>query len=117
MPTLEKLGYSDLQSLLNRGKERYEIYCTPCHGTLGNGQGPVAERGFAGVLDIASETYQGTIGRIYNAINKGGPLMPSYAYQIKVNDRWAIVAYVKVLQQAAKDPSYTKTAPAPTQNN
>jgi mono/diheme cytochrome c family protein len=106
MPKLERLGFKDTASLLKRGQERYEIYCTPCHGSLGNGKGLVAQRGFPNVLDIAAPAYLAPLGKIYSAINKGGAIMPSYAYQIKVKDRWAIVAYVKLLQKAAADPAY-----------
>ena len=106
MPSLERLGFKDTTALLKRGKERYEIYCTPCHGSLGDGQGLVAQRGFPNVVNIATPDYKAPLGQIYKVINQGGSLMPSYAYQIKVKDRWAIVAYVKVLQKAAADPSY-----------
>ncbi|MCM8537104.1 MAG: cytochrome c [Lentisphaeraceae bacterium] len=108
MPSLDRLGFKDTASLLARGKERYEIYCTPCHGSLGNGKGLVAQRGFPNVLDISTANYKAPLGQIYKAINIGGAVMPSYAYQIKVRDRWAIVAYVKVLQKAAADPAFAK---------
>ena len=112
MPSLERLGFKDTDALLARGKERYEIYCTPCHGSLGDGQGLVAKRGFPNVLNISTPDYKAPLGQIYKAINQGGAVMPSYAYQIKVKDRWAIVAYVKVLQKAAADPKYVNTAEA-----
>lgn len=103
-PSLKKLGFSNVQELLKRGQERYDIYCAPCHSKTGDGLGPVAQRGYPGVLNLT--TYVGDAGRAYNAINKGGAIMPSYAYQIKVRDRWAIVAYLEILKSAAKDTQY-----------
>ncbi|MCH2206585.1 MAG: cytochrome c [Lentisphaerales bacterium] len=110
MPSIERLGFKSTDALLARGKERYEIYCTPCHGSLGDGNGLVAQRGFPNVVNIATPDYKAPLGQIYKAINQGGAVMPSYAYQIKVKDRWAIVAYVKVLQKAAADPAYANAA-------
>ncbi|NQZ57024.1 MAG: cytochrome c [Lentisphaeraceae bacterium] len=103
-PSLEKLGFSDVKALLKRGQQRYDIYCAPCHSKTGDGQGAVAQRGFPGVLNLT--TYAGEAGKAYNAIYKGGPIMPSYAYQIKVRDRWAIVAYLEILKSAAQDAQY-----------
>ena len=110
IPDLKTLGFANKKELLKRGQQRYEIYCTPCHGSTGDANGPVSEAvrgkgiGFPGILDFTADTYvaASSAGKTYNAINKGGAIMPSYAYQIKVRDRWAIVAYVKVLQEAAQ---------------
>ena len=109
IPDLKALKFDSTAAMLKRGQQRYEIYCTPCHGSIGDAKGPVTDyargtgNGYAGVLDFTSKVYADSapVGKIYNAINKGGALMPSYAYQIKVRDRWAVVAYVKVLQEAA----------------
>ena len=109
IPTLKDLGFANEVDMLKRGKERYDIYCLPCHGATGDGKGPVTTfargdaNGFPGVLNFTDPIYadSASVGQIYKAINEGGALMPAYAYQIKVRDRWAVVAYVKVLQQAA----------------
>ncbi len=85
-----------------RGEGRYAIYCTPCHGNLGNGKGPVADAGMevppANFLDQrVKDLYAGKIySAIRNGVNNGN--MPSYAAQIPVDDRWAIVSYVRKLQ-------------------
>tara|TARA_R110000868_G_scaffold383578_9_gene650722 strand:+ start:14883 stop:15890 length:1008 start_codon:yes stop_codon:yes gene_type:complete len=89
------------QSFLYRGKERYEIYCTPCHGITGDGQG-IIMTGQYGYVPAPSFHQQrlreATDGEIYSAIYNGVRNMPSYAHQIKVEDRWAIVGYIRALQ-------------------
>jgi mono/diheme cytochrome c family protein len=102
-----------------RGKNRYNIYCAPCHGPKLDGQGTVAQKGLDGKPrltvpppDLHSERIakEMIVGKIYSAIvngvNEGN--MPSYASQISADDRWAIVAYVKSAQML-KDPSVPKT--------
>lgn len=96
---------------LRRGQERYEIYCTPCHASSGNGEGIVhqralvlMERGDAvwvqpSILYDEQRRVQ-PIGQIYNTITHGIRNMPAYRSQIPTDDRWAIAAYVKALQQA-----------------
>jgi len=93
---------------LQRGRERYEIYCSPCHGLAGFGDGMVAMR--------ADELLEGTwtpptsfhtdllrerpAGHLFNTISNGIRNMPAYGPQIPVQDRWAIVAYVRALQRS-----------------
>ena len=92
--------------LLDRGQERYNIYCAPCHGVSGNGNGPVnaraaslAEGTWTPPTDLASQTVvDRPVGHLYNTIAKGIRNMPSYGAQIDPKDRWAIVAYVRALQ-------------------
>ena len=103
--------------LLQRGRERYTIYCAACHGQGGYGDGAVALRaaeiqaangdaaGWVAPKNYHSEDMrQQPVGKLYNTIANGVRSMPAYAKQISVLDRWAIVAYVKALQrsQAAK---------------
>ena len=89
------------QSFLYRGKERYEIYCTPCHGITGDGQGIIMTGGYG---YVPAPTYhqdrlrEAPDGELYSAIFNGVRNMPSYAHQIKVEDRWAIVGYIRALQ-------------------
>lgn len=89
------------RELLYRGKERYEIYCTPCHGGTGKGDGIIITGGYG---YVPAPTYhqdrlrEATDGELYSAIYNGVRNMPSYATQIPVNDRWAIVAYIRALQ-------------------
>lgn len=86
--------------LLNRGKERYDIYCAPCHNYNGNGQGMVVQFGFPEPVSFVSEQrlLDSPVGYFYNAITNGFGRMYSYASRIEPEDRWAISAYVKALQ-------------------
>ncbi|TVR53955.1 MAG: cytochrome c [Puniceicoccaceae bacterium] len=89
------------QQLMARGRERYNIYCTVCHGTLGDGAGITREYGM-----IATPTFHDARlrdmpdGEIYEVITNGRNLMGHYRYQISKEDRWAIVAYVRALQRS-----------------
>ena len=86
---------------MKRGEERYDIYCTPCHGPTGAGDGMVAKRGFAGVANLHDERIRGLAeGELFNAVTNGVRLMPGYALQIAEKDRWAIVAYLRALQRS-----------------
>jgi mono/diheme cytochrome c family protein len=86
-------------ALVRRGQERYGIYCTPCHGQIGRGDGMVVQRGYRRPPSFHIDRLRGeTPGYIYDVVTKGFGAMPDYASQIPVADRWAIVAYVRVLQ-------------------
>jgi mono/diheme cytochrome c family protein len=96
------------EALMNRGRERYGIFCAPCHGLSGYGDGMVARR--------ADKLQEGTwvpptsyhtaavrarpVGHIFNTITNGIRTMPPYGPQIPVEDRWAIAAYVRALQRS-----------------
>lgn len=110
LPSLEKLGFKSTQEMLMRGKERYNIYCTPCHGALGDGNGAVALRGFPNVISLVDPKAPKSHGQVFKAITFGGAVMASYAYQIKVRDRWAIAAYVELLAKTAQSPEFIKAA-------
>lgn len=92
--------------LLNRGQERFNIFCAPCHGLSGNGNGPVnisatalAEGTWTPPTDLATQTVADQLdGKIYNTIKNGIRNMPAYGPQISPEDRWAIVAYVRAIQ-------------------
>lgn len=87
------------EAMLRRGEERFDIYCTPCHGLTGDGKGIVIARGM-----LAPPTYhQDRIrhmpdGQLYTTITNGIRNMPGFYAQIPTDDRWAIVAYVRALQ-------------------
>src|SRR5579871_2300902 len=82
-----------------RGQERFNIYCAPCHGELGNGDGVVVQRGFVPPPTYHQDRLRNVqVGYLYNVITGGLPPMPSYANQIPVRDRWDIVAYIRALQ-------------------
>jgi hypothetical protein len=87
------------EAVLARGRERYGIYCTPCHGLAGYGDGMVIQRGFRRASSFHVDRVRAEpVGYFYDAITNGFGAMPSYAAQIPVEDRWAIVAYVRALQ-------------------
>jgi mono/diheme cytochrome c family protein len=84
---------------LARGRQRYNIYCTPCHGLVGDGNGMVVQRGLRQAASFHQDRLrQETPGYFYDVITNGFGAMPDYATQIPVQDRWLIVAYVKALQ-------------------
>jgi mono/diheme cytochrome c family protein len=89
--------------LLNRGQERYTIYCQPCHGPVGNGQGVTSKFGVGGIADLHQRRIvEMTDGQIFYTITHGSPagLMGPYGPMIPVEDRWAIVSYVRALQRS-----------------
>ena len=90
------------RALLLRGQERFNIYCSPCHGRLGMGDGMIPQRGAPGMKMPPSYGIErlrtAPIGYFFNVMTEGYGQMPTYAPQIPVHDRWAIAAYVRVLQ-------------------
>jgi len=87
-------------AFVKRGQQRYNIYCTPCHSPSGDGQGTVVKRGFLPPPNFHQEKVRAfEDGYIYHVITEGVRNMPDYKKQIPVNDRWAIVAYVRALQK------------------
>ncbi len=84
---------------VTRGKERYEIFCSTCHGLTGNGDGMIVRRGFRRAASFNDDRLrQAPVGHYFDAITNGWGAMPSYATQIPAEDRWAIIAYVRALQ-------------------
>ena len=85
--------------LLQRGRERYDIYCAVCHGMTGEGNGRVVQRGFPPPPTYHSERLRNApIGHFYDVITNGYGVMYSYASRVEPNDRWAIAAYIRALQ-------------------
>jgi mono/diheme cytochrome c family protein len=88
--------------LLDRGEQRFNIYCQPCHGRSGRGDGPATRRGGGMTPEPVNLHMQklqpAKLGYIYNVIAFGKGNMNSYAAQVPVEDRWAIAAWVRVLQ-------------------
>jgi mono/diheme cytochrome c family protein len=85
--------------LLQRGEERYKIFCTPCHGLQGDGNGMIVMRGMKHPPSYHEPRLrQVTNGYIFDVITNGFGAMLNYSAQIPVRDRWAIVAYVRALQ-------------------
>lgn len=97
--------------LLHRGQERFDIYCSPCHGRTGDGNGMVAQRGVKIPADLHTDRLRKVPpGYLYQVIKNGYGAMGDYGDQIPVNDRWAIVAYVRALQ-LSRDASLNDVPP------
>jgi mono/diheme cytochrome c family protein len=98
---------------VKRGKERYEIFCSACHGLTGNGDGMIVRRGFRRAASFNDDRLrQAPVGHFFDAITNGWGAMPSYAPQIPTEDRWAIITYVRALQLSQQGQSNSKE-PAP----
>jgi mono/diheme cytochrome c family protein len=88
-------------ALLERGQERYRIYCTPCHSELGDGHGMVVQRGFPPPPSYHIDRLrQAPVQHIYDVITNGYGAMYSFADRVQPADRWAIVAYIRALQRS-----------------
>ena len=86
---------------LTRGQQRFEIFCQPCHGTTGGGDGFIVRRGFPRPPTYHSDRLRGVPDRyLYDVIKNGYGDMYPYGDRVDANDRWAIVAYIRALQLA-----------------
>ena len=110
------------EKVLDRGQERYNIYCSPCHDRTGGGNGMVIQRGFKRQPPSyhIDRLRQADVGYFFDVITNGFGSMPDYRAQIAPRDRWAIVAYIRALQYAQHAPASeipggdpTKLAPPP----
>jgi mono/diheme cytochrome c family protein len=85
--------------LLDRGHERFNIYCSECHGRIGDGNGMIPSRGFRRPPSYHSVSLRtAKTGHFFDVMTNGFGAMPPYAAQVSVRDRWAIVAYIRALQ-------------------
>jgi len=89
--------------VMARGQERFDIFCAPCHGRTGQGDGMVVRRGYRRPPSIHQDRLRAApAGHFFDVITNGFGAMPDYATQIKAQDRWAIVAYVRALQLSGR---------------
>jgi hypothetical protein len=87
------------EAFLKRGQDRYNIYCTPCHDLTGYGKGMVVRRGFKAPPSFHIDRLrEAPAGYHFDVITNGFGAMLNYSAQIRVEDRWAIVAYIRALQ-------------------
>jgi mono/diheme cytochrome c family protein len=94
------------EKVLNRGEERYNIFCTPCHGATGDGKGMVVQRGYKEPPSFHLDRLrQAAPGHFFDVMTNGFGAMPDYRAQISPRDRWAIIAYVKALQLSQHTPA------------
>lgn len=114
---VEVIPLAITEDVLKRGKARYEVFCSVCHGLTGYGDGMIVRRGFRRAASFHSDALrQAPVGHYFDAITNGWGAMPSYAAQIPVQDRWAIVAYIRALQLSQQNTAAqsSTSAPAPT---
>jgi cytochrome c553 len=87
------------RELLDRGQQRYDIYCAPCHDRSGNGEGMIVQRGYRQPPSYHIDRLrQAPIGHFFDVMTNGFGAMPDYAAQVQPRDRWAIAAYIRALQ-------------------
>ena len=100
--------------MVTRGRERYDIFCSACHCLTGNGDGMIVRRGFRRAASFNDDRLrQAPVGHFFDAITNGWGAMPSYAPQIPVEDRWAIIAYIRALQLSQEKVAQTPSAAPP----
>lgn len=101
------------EELLERGADRYAIYCGPCHAEDGSGRSMLRQRSGVATADLTQDRLrQATDGYLFDVITNGFGLMTSYAYQLPPRDRWAVVAHVRRLQAQAGPETVEVEAPA-----
>jgi mono/diheme cytochrome c family protein len=108
IPWVTEIPLPISENLMQRGRQRFNIYCAPCHGRSGDGNGLVAVR----ARELQQSTWippaslhtdpvrQQAVGQLFNSITNGVRKMPAYGSQISVEDRWAIVLYIRALQRS-----------------
>lgn len=102
---------------LDRGQQRYNIYCSVCHGLTGYGDGIVARRGFNKPSPASyhqDRLRQAPVGHFFDVMTNGWGAMPSYASQIPVEDRWRIIAYIRALQLSQSGGTPSEQGPSST---
>jgi len=87
------------KQVMERGRSRFNVYCSPCHGRTGDGNGIVVQRGFKAPPSYHIDRLRNApVGHFFDVISNGFGAMADYSSQIPVKDRWAIIAYIRALQ-------------------
>src|ERR1700752_2442810 len=108
---VDTFPFSVTKEIVDRGRHRYDIFCSACHGMTGNGDGMIVRRGFRRAASFNDDRLrQAPVGHFFDAITNGWGAMPSYASQIPVQDRWAIITYIRALQLSQQN---AQPAPVP----
>lgn len=96
---VESFPFPITREVLERGQNRYQVFCSPCHSSTGNGQGMVVQRGMPQSTSFHDDRLlEAQNGYYFNVISNGFGKMYGYASRVKPEDRWAIVAYIRALQ-------------------
>jgi mono/diheme cytochrome c family protein len=89
-------------AVMSRGQDQFNVFCSPCHGRTGTGNGMIVRRGFQAPPDLRTDRLRAAaVGQVFDVVTNGFGAMPDYRDQITIRDRWAIVAYVRALQRSA----------------
>jgi mono/diheme cytochrome c family protein len=108
-----KIPFPVTRDVLERGRERFNIFCAPCHARTGEGNGMIVQRGYRRPPSYHTERLRNLpLGHFYEVITNGFGAMPDYSSQIPPHDRWAIAAYIRVLQFSQNAPADLKPADA-----
>lgn len=111
---IETFPFAVTEEIVKRGRERYEIFCSMCHGATGYGDGMIVRRGYRRPPSYHTDQLRGApVGHYFDVITNGWGSMPAYASMIPVTDRWAIVAYIRALQ-LSQNPQGTTAAATPS---
>jgi mono/diheme cytochrome c family protein len=105
---VDKFPFPITPDVLDRGQERFQIYCSVCHGMTGQADGMIVRRGFRRPPSYHEQRLrEAPVGHFFDVVTNGWGAMPSYASQVPVRDRWAIIAYIRALQlsQAGAQPA------------
>ncbi len=87
------------ENVMARGQERFNIYCSPCHGRTGRGDGMIVQRGYRKPPSYHQDRLRAApVGHFFDVMTNGFGAMPDYAAQLSVRDRWAVAAYIRALQ-------------------
>lgn len=106
------------KELIDRGQERFNIYCIVCHGPTGNADGMVVRRGFPQPPTYHDDRLRNApVGHFFDVITNGWGKMNSYAYQVQPADRWAIIAYIRALQVSQNPDQNFKMSPKTESNS
>ncbi len=96
---VEEFPFPITRADLERGQQRYEIFCSPCHSRTGDGNGMVVRRGFRQAASYHTEKLRkAPVGHFFDVATNGFGVMPAYGYRVPADDRWRIIAYIRVLQ-------------------
>jgi hypothetical protein len=95
----DMMPFPGTKEVLERGRERFNIYCSPCHSRVGDGNGMIVQRGFRHPPSLHEPRLrQAPLGHFFDVMTNGFGAMPDYAAQVNTHDRWAIAAYIRALQ-------------------
>jgi mono/diheme cytochrome c family protein len=96
---LDQMPFPVTIAVLQRGQERFNIYCAPCHSRVGNGLGEIVQRGYKPAANLHDQVrLSQPISHYFYVMTHGYGAMPDYAAQLKPEDRWAVAAYIRALQ-------------------